>query len=225
MLDTAFERIVGDIGNSATFAYPVRYRVVEGASAARVVLDRGRGLLPAFIAAARELVADGALALTTSCGFLALFQRELAAAVPVPVATSALLQVGLIESVLAPGRRAGIVTASRTALTAAHLAAAGVAADTPIAGVDPEGHFHRVFVDGACVALDRAAAERDVVAAANALVAADRGSVGAIVLECTNMPPYAAAVGAATGLPVHDIRTLVDWLRAGALAATASGRG
>src|SRR5580698_8328613 len=88
MLETRFPRIPGDMGNGTTWPFPVLYRVVPGASPQRVVLEGAAGLLPAFIEAARDLVRLGAEAITTNCGFLALFQRELAAAVGVPVATS-----------------------------------------------------------------------------------------------------------------------------------------
>ena len=91
MLEARFARIPGDMGNAETWPFPVLYRVVRGASPERVVLGGATGLLPDFIAAARELVDQGAEAITTNCGFLALFQAELAAAVGVPVATSALL--------------------------------------------------------------------------------------------------------------------------------------
>ena len=39
--------------------------------------------------------------------------------------------------------------------------------------------------------------------------------IGAIVLECTNMPPYAFALREALGLPVYDIYSLITWLHAG----------
>ncbi len=103
MLETRFARVPGDMGNATTWPFPVLYRVVRGASAERVVLDGAKGLLPAFIAAARELVDEGAEAITTTCGFLSLFQRELAAAVAVPVATSALMQIPWVQATLPPG--------------------------------------------------------------------------------------------------------------------------
>ena len=89
MLDARFPRIPGDMGNATTWPFPVLYRVVRGASPEKVVLQGARGLLPDFIDAAQDLVRLGAEAITTNCGFLSLFQRELAAAVGVPVARTA----------------------------------------------------------------------------------------------------------------------------------------
>src|SRR5215218_2214397 len=125
MLEARFPRIPGDMGNAGTWPFPVLYRVVRGASPERVVLQGALGLLPDFIAAAEDLVAQGAEAITTNCGFLALFQREIAAAVGVPVATSSLLQVPWVQATLPPGKRVGLVTVSGSSLTPAHLAGAG----------------------------------------------------------------------------------------------------
>lgn len=214
MLETQFPRIPGDIGNAATWPFPVRFRVVRGASAEKVVLQEARGLLPAFIAAARELVAEGAAAITTSCGFLSLFQQDIAAAVPVPVALSALLQVPWVQAVLPAGRRVGIITASGATLTPAHLAAAAVPPDTPVIGIENGRELFRVLVTAEKPDLDVALAEQDILAAGRTLLTR-HPDVGAIVLECTNMPPYAAALQAETGLPVYDIYSPVTWLHAG----------
>src|SRR3954451_1182549 len=135
-LEARFPRIPGDMGNATTWPFPVLYRVVRGASPERVVLQGARGLLPAFIEAAQELVQLGAEAITTNCGFLSLFQREIAAAVGVPVATSALMQVPWVQATLPPGKRVGLVTVSGTTLSAAHLEAAGVPLDTPLVGTE-----------------------------------------------------------------------------------------
>ena len=214
MLEARFARIPGDMGNAGTWPFPVLYRVVRGASPERVVLRGAAGLLDDFIAAARELVAQGAEAITTNCGFLALFQRELAAAVGVPVATSALLQVPWVQATLPPGQRVGVITVSAGTLTPRHLEAAGVAPDTPIVGTEGGREFFRTLILGEKDDLDVAAAEADILAAGRALVSR-HPEVGAIVLECTNMPPYAAALRHALGRPVFDIYSLVTWLRAG----------
>jgi Asp/Glu/hydantoin racemase len=214
MLDARFARVPGDMGNATTWPFPVHYRVVRGASPERVVMNAAAGLLQPFLDAADDLVAMGARAITTNCGFLSLFQRELAAHVGVPVATSSLMQVPWVQATLPPGRRVGVVTISAASLSPAHLAAAGVPADTPITGCEGGRELFPVLIKAEREDLDTDAAERDVLDAARRLVA-QNPDVGAIVLECTNMPPYAAAVAAATGLPVFDIVTLVQWLHGG----------
>jgi Asp/Glu/hydantoin racemase len=207
MLDTRFPRLPGDIGNPATFAFPVRYRVVSGASPSRVVIEADRTLVGPFVAAAQALAADGCAAISTSCGFLALFQAELEAAVTVPVWTSSLLLVPELQAALPDGRRVGVVTADAASLSPAHLRAAGAAEDTPIEGLSPDSPFHATLIDNR-PELDAGLAEAATVAAALRL-AHRHPELGAIVLECTNMPPYVEAVRAATGLPVHDITTLI----------------
>lgn len=214
MLEARFPRIPGDMGNGETWPFPVLFKVVRGATPERVVLEGARGLLPDFIAAARELVDLGAEAITTNCGFLSLFQAELAAAVGVPVATSSLMQVPWVQATLPPGRRVGVVTVSRGSLTPAHLAAAGVPLDIPVVGTEGGREFFRVLIQAQAVDMDVALAEQDILAAGRALVAA-HPEVGAIVLECTNMPPYAAALREAVGLPVYDIYAMISWFQAG----------
>jgi hypothetical protein len=214
MLDARFPRIPGDMGNASTWPFPVLYRVVSGATPEKVVLKGAAGLLPDFIAAAKELVRLGAEAITTNCGFLSLFQQEIAAAVGVPVATSALMQVPWVQATLPPGRRVGLVTVSGSTLSPAHLAGAGVPLDTPLVGTENGDEFFRVLIKAEKDDMDVALAERDVVYAAKELVAG-HPDVGAIVLECTNMPPYAAALQAEVGLPIYDIYSMITWFHAG----------
>ena len=214
MLEARFPRIPGDMGNATTWPFPVLYRVVRGASPEKVVLHGARGLLPDFIEGGRDLVRLGAEALTTNCGFLSLFQQELAAAVGVPVATSSMLQVPWIQATLPPGKRVGLVTVSGSTLTPQHLTSVGVPLDTPIVGTENGREFFRVLIKAEADDMDVALAEQDVVDAGKALVA-KHPDVGAIVLECTNMPPYAAALQAAVGVPVYDIYSMITWFHAG----------
>jgi Asp/Glu/hydantoin racemase len=214
MLEARFPRIPGDMGNALTWPFPVRYKVVRGASPERVVLRRAEGLLPDFIEAGRELVADGCAAITTNCGFLSLFQAEMAEALGVPVFTSSLMQAPMIQAVLPPGRRVGVVTISAETLSPDHLAAAGVPLDAPVVGTEGS-HFRQVILNDE-QRLDVGQARKDVVAAAERLVAG-HDDAGAILLECTNMCPYAADVAETTGLPTYSAYTLVEWMQ-GALA-------
>ena len=213
MLEARFPRIPGDVGNAATWPFPVLYKVIRGASPERVVRQRAEGLLEAFVAGARELVAEGADGIATNCGFLSLFQEELATACGVPVATSALMQAPLIERLLPPGRRVGILTVSAASLMPEHLAAAGVALDTPVVGTEGGREFTRVLL-GNALELDVAQAESDVLSAGDELVAR-HPEVGAVLLECTNMCPYAAALRERLGLPVFDMVSFVTWFHGG----------
>jgi Asp/Glu/hydantoin racemase len=214
MLDARFPRIPGDMGNAQTWPFPVLYRVVKGATPERVVLDQAAGLLTPFLDAAAELVSQGAQAITTNCGFLSLFQSELAAHVRVPVATSALLQVPWVQAMLPPGQRVGIITVSAASLTPRHLEAAGVPLDTPVVGTETGREFFRVLIRGESQDMDVDLAQADILEAGQELVAR-HPEVGAVVLECTNMPPYACVLRAALGHPIFDIYTMITWFHSG----------
>jgi hypothetical protein len=213
MLETRFPRIPGDMGNALTWPFPVLYKVVPGASPRRVVYDKAQGLLDDLLAAAAELVRLGADGITTTCGFLSLYQRELAAHVRVPVAASSLMQIPLVERILPPGQRVGVLTVSAASLTPEHFTAAGADPNTPVVGTDNGREFTRVMLDEKHT-LDAAAAERDILEAGDALVS-QHPNIGAVVLECTNMTPYARALSDHLLLPVYSIYTFVTWFQAG----------
>jgi len=213
MLEARFPRIPGDMGHAQTWPFPVLYKVIKGASPQRVVKERASGLLDAFLAGARELVDLGAEGITTNCGFLSIYQAEIARHVGVPVATSSLLQASFIERLLPPGRRVGILTVSAETLTGEHLRSAGVAPGTPIVGTDEGIEFTRAIL-GNEPQLDVAAAERDILQAGETLLE-QNPEVGAVLLECTNMAPYARALREHVGLPVYDIYGFMTWFQAG----------
>ena len=215
MLEARIPRVPGDVGNAATWPFPVLYKVIPGSSPERVVRQRAEGLLDAFVAGARELLALGADGIATNCGFLSLFQEDLAAACGVPVATSALMQGPMIERLLPPGKRVGILTISAASLRAEHLRAAGVALDTPVVGTEGGREFSRALL-GNELQLDLAQAEADILAAGDELIAR-HPEVGAVLLECTNMCPYARALRERLGLPVFDMVSFVTWFHGGLL--------
>jgi hypothetical protein len=218
MLDTRFPRIPGDMGNARTFPFPVRYHRVSGAEPDLVVRRGAEGLLPAFVDGAKALEREGVGAITTNCGFLIKYQAELGRAVRVPVFTSSLLLVPLVHRMLPPGGRVGIMTVNAGTLTPAHLAAAGIGSDVPIAvvGMETEKEFTHALLDNQ-MELDVDLAREEHVRVARRFVA-DYPDIGAIVLECTNMPPYTADIQRETGRPVFDIVSLVTMVH-GALVA------
>lgn len=200
MLDTRFPRPLGDIGHPHSFGCVTRHQVVAGAWPRDIVTSPAllSAQAPAFERAVWALANQGAHAVTTSCGFLVLLQRQLQAVSAVPVRSSSLLQ---LPGLLAQMRQVGVLTISAEALSPAHLRAAGVPparlADVLVQGLAAQTHFVQAIL-GNAAALDLARAEAEVVEAA--LTLQQRAPhLQTLVLECTNLPPYAGAVEAATG--------------------------
>ena len=213
MLDTQFPRIPGDMGNAMTWPFPVLYKVVRGASPDQVVRHGAEGLADAFIDAAKDLVADGADGITTNCGFLALFQDQISEAVGVPVATSSLMQIPLVQQTLPPGKRVSVLTISAPTLSQKHLEASGAPADTPIGGTDQGKEFTRAILNDE-LQMDVELARNDLLEAGAELLKA-HPETGAIVLECTNMVPYAADLRQTLNVPVFSIYSFINWFQAG----------
>ena len=209
MLESRFPRIPGDVGNATTWDFPVLYKVIENATPDAVVRKGGRGLLPSFIKGAKELEKDGVGAITTTCGFLAMFQQKIAAAVNVPVFTSSLMQIPLVYTMLKPSQKVGIITIQAESLTQRHLSSVGVdKVPHVILGTEGEEEFSRAILNDE-MELDVEKSRIELVKTARKMIS-DYPEVGAIVLECTNMPPHAAAIQQEIGLPIFDIYTLVN---------------
>ena len=210
LLDTRFKRPAGDIGNAETFGGRVLFETVQAASIDRVLRGdpRDPALGVAFRAARDRLVARGAGMITTSCGLLVFQQHQLETGCPVPVTTSSLFQVPLR---IAQHGKVGIVGLLDGSITQDHLAAAGIPVDTPVGALADDAHLLDVLrADDPDRAIDPALAEADLIAAGRRLTAR-HPDLRAIVLECTNLPPYGPALARALGLPVYGF---LDWLGA-----------
>lgn len=226
MLDSQLPRLPGDVGNATTWPFPVHFRVVKGARAREVIRElHTRALLDRFIEAAQDLDNMGVRVITTSGGYLALFQRELQASVRATVLSSSLLQVPWVWSLLPAGSRIGILTMEGRSLTRQHLSAVGVGPDISVGIVGMEevgGYMHDAYLNGA-MEFDpiRIGEElRD----ATLLLKERHPDVGAIVLECTNFPPFAHVIATTSGLPIYDLVTLVTWAVGAHLRAPFVGR-
>jgi hypothetical protein len=213
MVRSYFERFLGDIGHAGTWDFPVQYRIVHDATPARMTELHNIDLLDKFKAAAQELIDAGVDGITTTCGFLSIYQRELAEFCSVPVATSALLQVPMVERLIPPSKRVGILTYNSTSLNGPYFEGVGVAADTPVVGMPPDGEFVRSIRDGDNSVRFETLREEVLEAAARLL--REHPNVGAIVSECTNLTPYSADIAQRFGVPVYDAVSLVNWFHAG----------
>jgi aspartate/glutamate racemase len=218
MLDTRFPRLTGDIGHPSAFGVPTRRCVITGAWPDKIVQSATslrKGLMvPLILELIRRLEQDGAKAITTSCGFLVLLQKEMQAAVKIPVIASSLLQ---LPALLALHGKVGVLTISASKLGKEHLCAAGVPrdrmADVVVQGVDPKSEFSMAIL-GNRASMNISQAAADVLAAAVALKQREP-SLQSVVLECTNMPPHRAAIEASTGMKtwalIDDPRLTKPW--------------
>jgi Asp/Glu/hydantoin racemase len=207
-LESYFPKPPGHIKNPSGLSFPVLYAIVEGVTVKKLIEQPSEEMLEPFIAAARHLESEGVRAITGSCGFLALFQKELASAVNIPVFASSLIQIPMIHNMLGAGKQVGVLTADSRGLTSRHYEAVG-ASHIPVrvAGMESYPEFNEVILQGQRHDMDIALIESEILSSAQALVS-DHENIGAIVLECTDMPPYAHRIQQEIGLPVFDLTTL-----------------
>ena len=213
-LDTSFTKIPGHIRNPSTFGFPVVYQVVRGATPQRVVSQGDPRLLDPFIAAAKELQVQGVAAITGACGFLVLFQRELADAVDIPLYTSSLIQLPMVARMLRSGTKVGLLVAKQESLTRRHLEAIG-AETVPVcvAGMAGCPEFREVMLEGRRDELDVERLRGEVLGQVEHLAQANPG-IGALVIECTDLVPFAHEIQGRLGIPVFDIVTLTEMVYA-----------
>ena len=209
-LESYYSKIPGHIKNATTFDFPVSYKVVKGATPERVVGKADQSLLRPFIEGALELEKEGVLAITGSCGFLVLFQKELANSVNLPVYISSLIQVPMVYRMLKQDQKVGLLVASKKNLSKEHLGAVG-AESVPvcIAGMDEQKEFWEVIIERKRKELNIDQLEKEVLSVVEVL-AQENSDMGALVIECTDLPPFAHLIQEKIGLPVFDIITLTN---------------
>jgi len=212
-LDCSLPFIPGDVDNASTYGYPVIYRVVLGLSTA-ACLRGAPELAMAAVAAAVELEKQGVRVISSDCGFMLQFQDQVRDAVKIPVAMSSMLQLPMIASGLARSRPIGVITADSTNLTQDFLKRAGVLPVNPlvIKGLQDQPEFKTAVFDEKGT-IDASLVETEVAAVARGMQR-EHPNLGAILLECSMLPPYSRAIQDATGLPVFDFITMIDHLYA-----------
>lgn len=207
-----YPMLPGNVVNGCTYDYPVRLKAVKGLDIQRL-FAAGDEVLEPIIAACEELKREGVRAISAACGFFGNYQRQAAEALDLPVALSSLVQLPWIAALLKGEQKIGVLTADRSSLSSALLASCGVSGELKrrlvIKDLRHEPEFSCIL-EGRGV-FDNAAVRREVVKKAVELVE-EYPETGAILLECSDMPPYAAYVQEATGRPVFDFITLINWL-------------
>ena len=210
MLDTFCPFIQGDVGNAASFQYPVRFKRIDGLTVERI-FAHDLGFVEKMIAGARELEREGVKAITGDCGFMAIYQKEVRESVNIPVFLSSLLQIPFIRTTLPEDAKIGIITANSRSLTADVFRKIGVADDpVVIFGLENSSHFKEAVFDEIGL-LDSDRIREEVVGMAKELTAG-YPAIRSILLECSMLPPYGKDVQQAVNLPVYDYLTMIDYV-------------
>jgi Asp/Glu/hydantoin racemase len=210
--------IYGHHNYATTYDFPIRLKFIDNWVAPKDKEEEWAGWnLPEYIRCARELEKEGVAAITTNCGMTGSIQEELANAVNIPVFTSNLMQVPFVSRMIGKKKKVGILTVSESRARSHNcriLRSCGIDESIPIAirGME-ESEYADVWRTQTHpdTGYDPKKVETIMVAVAKKLISENR-DVGAIVLECTEMPLYAAAIREATGLLVFDSSSLVKFV-------------
>lgn len=209
-LEVWYPLVPGNVVNATTYPFPVRYKTLTGGTQERIH-GADPSIADLIIKAGKELQLEGVRAIAGACGYLGNYQKQVASALDVPVFLSSLLQVSMIHQAIGPGRRIGILCADGPAMTNQLLANCGVTPEMPIAvlGLEDQPGFSNITYSRGEFNYDQVLQE--VVAGACHLKE-KHGDLGAILLECSDMPPFAWAVQKAVQLPVFDFITMINWV-------------
>ncbi len=219
LLNDAYPGFPGDVRNPSAFPYPIQYEIAEGVTNKTLVYDKNPGQCrEAVIRAAKKLESLGCRAVAAECGYFAFFQKDVADQVDIPVFMSSLLQVPFIQQVIGPKKKVGIICAQHQYLSEQHLMNVGIDPDSNyvIAGAQDEygvTEFDNLWNPNKRPEVPEAyydKAEEQMVNCARQFV--DKNpDIGAIMLECTGMQPFARAVQREVELPVFSWGTLLDY--------------
>lgn len=202
------ESLTGNSTNPLTYPFPVLFKKVAGAHYQSVLVSPDARLVAPMLEAAELMINQGVKAIITSCGFNAIFQKELADGLTVPVYTSALLQIPLIRASLGK-KKLLVITASKKDLKPEHFHAVGVMDmhGIEIYGMEEMPEWSKIsrFPDKP---LSLGKVENEVISVA-AHAKQEHPDLGAILLECTDLPPFADALRKNLDLQVYDLLTMV----------------
>ncbi|TIP07898.1 MAG: hypothetical protein E5X73_34590 [Mesorhizobium sp.] len=216
--------IPGSVGNASTWTVPARYMTMPGINFDRIIGPEASHAEVVVVQAAAELVREGAQLISSNCGFMIRYQDAVRAAVDVPVLLSSLVLGPFLERVLPQGKALGIVTARASSLTPDLLKVAGLPCNSErvaIAGLEDCPVFAGTWLTMSRD-FDYDAVEKEIVGAAVNLLAR-RPDIGTLLLECSELPPFAAAVQRATHLPVYDFTSMIEFFAHGLVRRPFSG--
>lgn len=205
------EEMPGNSTNHDSYKlFPVKFIPIEGACVDTIITHPSQVILDRMVEVSNNLIEnEGIEAIATSCGFNAIFQQELAKKVDAPVFTSSLLQVPFVQSIIGIDNTVGVITANKSSLTEEHLTACGITADmhVKVFGLEAAKEWSKIF-DKPNERFDMDAVADEIVGVAMQAVG-ENPDIRAIVLECTDLPPYSERISRELNMPVFDFISMI----------------
>jgi len=218
ILDDVYPGFPGDVRNASAFDFPIQYEVIKGVDNLNLMHEEDKTpLIEPIVDAARNLEDMGCRAVVAECGYFAWFQKEVAGSVNVPVYMSSLLQVPLIQQVIGPKKDVGILCAEKNCLTDAHLQHVGIdlSSNYFIHGTQDDyvvKDFENLWDERVRPEVPSATYKNieDELVAIVKDIANKYPHMGALMLECTGMQPFARAIQREIDIPVFSWGTLLE---------------
>ncbi len=216
----------GDMGNPTTFDFPVLYELIPDIDPFWVLAAEPHPeVLKRAIIAAHRLEMQGCRAVIGNCGFFANYQPEVAKAITVPFFNGSLMQVPMVLVAVGSNKKVGVLTASKKLLEPSPaLKYCGVRDEdlnrVVIYGNEDGEQMKRITEETG--SFNPRALEKELVALAKKMMT-EHPDVGAVVLECTEFPPYAHAIQDACRRSVWDFVTMTNFMHAGAMRKPYTG--
>jgi hypothetical protein len=218
--------IPGDMGNAGTFDFPVLYENLGDIDPFWVLSDKPHPeVLKRTIIASRRLEMQGVRSIIGNCGFFANYQPEVSKEITVPFFNGSLMQVPMALTAVGANKKVGILTANAELLIPSPaLKNSGVREEDMdrVVIVGNEDGVEMNKVTGEAGRFSPRALEKELVDLATKMVQ-EHPDVSVIILECTEFPPYAAAIQRAVRRSVWDFTTMTNFMHAGAMRTPFSG--
>lgn len=211
LIDSPAPFIPGDVANATTYNFPVRFKRVANLSVERM-FSHNTDLKVDILNAALDLQKNGVRAITGDCGFFAVYQDYLQENLDIPVFMSSLLQIPFMKNLIKTDEKIGVITANAKSLdeTVLEPCDANLGDKLFIRGLEDCPNFHSAIIAEEGM-IDTEAVESEVVNVAKQMIA-DSPEVKILLLECSVLAPYGPAIQKATGLPIFDFITMINYV-------------
>ena len=203
----------GNVSNAYTYDFPVKFIEVKG-SGIDNILAGDMSLVENIVEAAKQLEMDGCRVIRANCGFFGHYQRLVADRLDVPCYLSSMVQVPWALVSMKSNQKLGILTANKNTLTKSLVEACGISEEMQercvVYGMQEEEEFPNILTGEGGLDYDKVG---DEVAGMARRMVEENPDIGAILLECTDMPPYAHRIQAELNMPVYDAMTLIKYAK------------